>query len=54
VKFKFGRLGRRYGKHRRGHAQGKRSEGAHVDREPGRLYYVAGNGDVMSAPMKKR
>jgi hypothetical protein len=43
-------LRRRYGRA----SGGKRSEGAHVTREPGRLYYVAGNGDVMSAPMKKR
>jgi hypothetical protein len=40
-------LRRRYGR-----AAGKRSEGARVTREPGRLYYVAGNGQVMSAPMK--
>lgn len=39
---------------RYGHAGGKRSEGARITREPGRLYYVAGNGEVMSAPMKKR
>ena len=37
---------------RYGHA-GKRSEGVSVHREPGRLYYVAGSGQVMSAPMKK-
>jgi hypothetical protein len=40
-------LRRRYGR-----AAGKRSEGTSVVREPGRLYYVAGNGQVMSAPMK--
>ncbi len=48
--FKRGRAMR----HRYGRASGgKRSEGARITREPGRLYYVAGNGQVMSAPMKK-
>lgn len=41
-------LRRRYG-----HA-GKRFEGARVHREHGRLYYVSGDGRVMSAPMKRR
>jgi hypothetical protein len=53
MKFHFGRLGRRYGKSRRGHAA-KRDEGVSVDREKGRLYYVDGKGHVMSAPMKNR
>jgi hypothetical protein len=50
------RFFRRHGRalrRRYGHAGGKRSEGVHVKREPGRLYYVAGSGEVMSAPMKK-
>jgi hypothetical protein len=42
-------LRRRYGRA----GGGKRSEGVSVHREPGRLYYVAGNGQVMSSPMKK-
>lgn len=52
MKFRFGHfrgLRRRYG-----HSGGKRSEGVHVTREKGRLYYVAGNGDVMSAPQRRR
>ena len=50
------RLFRRRGralKRRYGHAGGpKRSEGVHVAREPGRMYYVKGDGAVWSAPMK--
>jgi len=42
-------LRRRYG-----HADAKRSEGVHVQREPGRMYYVTGDGTVMSAPMKHK
>lgn len=53
MKFRFGRfgkLGRRYGR-----AGGpKRDEGATVEREKGRLYYVDGRGHVMSTPMKHR
>lgn len=50
MKHRRGRALRR----RHGHAAGKRSEGARIHREPGRLYYVAGNGEVMSAPMKHK
>jgi hypothetical protein len=49
MKWRFGRgLRRRYG-----HA-GKRSEGVRVHREKGRIYYVAGSGEVMSALRKNR
>ncbi len=45
----FGRaLRKRYG-----HA-GKRSEGVRVKRDPNRIYYVTGSGEVMSALRKKR
>jgi hypothetical protein len=49
----FKRHGRALRK-RHGHAAGKRSEGVSVHREPGRLYYVGGDGRVMSAPMKHK
>lgn len=39
---------------RRRYGHSKRFEGARVHREHGRLYYVAGDGRVMSAPMKRR
>jgi len=51
-KFSFGRLGRRYGKAKGGGS--KRYEGVSVKREPRRLYYVGGDGKVMSTPMKRR
>ena len=48
--FKWGRsLRRRYG-----HSDAKRNEGVKVDREPGRMYYVKGDGSVWSAPMKHK
>lgn len=40
-------LRRRYG-----HAAGRRSEGAKVRREKGRIYYVKGNGEVWSSPRR--
>lgn len=50
--FKWGRsLRRRYG---RAANSPKRSEGVHVEREPGRMYYVKGDGAVWSAPMKHK
>jgi len=48
MKLRFGKLGRRYGK---AHG-GKRYEGVSVKREQGRLYYVGGDGKVMSTVRK--
>lgn len=48
MKFKFGKIGRRYGRA----AGGKRYEGVAVKREKGRLYYVGGDGKVMSTVRK--